>query len=452
MFDPRVVRGVTTGKPVQVLARVQVEPPKGKEVKEQRAMERTYLERTKQIRPQLKSVAELHANIVVPKRRTPVNLMQFLVEKEQPKFSSTQTTQTDEMEPRPPTPPYLPRKVGVDAEAQVDNAEVFEFDEDVKPLLELLISSTLDQAVMEVREDETLKNIAAAKGALEAKQEALEAKMAARVEAERDLSYKKERVLLDAQITMEKEAAVRDMLASHAVAKQFLARIQEDAFDSLAEHKYLGDPVADAVNVSFMPWLQQRVASNLMRIRSSAQIIDGVLMEAIQSYSSSARAEVRQRQREEEEQRRVEEERALMELEEKRKSMQIKLFIHTEYFAEPVGPIMLVANATVAEVEAQVIGLLTHRLGPENVPDKNRISFGWEGKSLDKGERLYKLGVTSLTELQMNASPLPRHGQGGGETGRDEEGHYDDEDGAIDAPEYDAGSIPAGGGEYQDAE
>lgn len=167
-----------------------------------RAAHRRHLVQTGQIRPQLKSTSEIHDSITVPKLRTPIDLQQYLVERTKPIVVATQETQTDPMKPRPPSPPYLRRKTGVDAAVQSPFNFPQQFDVLVRPLISMLLDATLDQALVEVREDETMKNIAASKAALEKKHEAREAKMAARLEAEHDLMYRKERALMDAQATM----------------------------------------------------------------------------------------------------------------------------------------------------------------------------------------------------------------------------------------------------------
>lgn len=64
--------------------------------------------------------------------------------------------------------------------------------------------------------------------------------------------------LIFLSIFQAKEAAVQAMLASHAVAKAFTARLKDDTYDALDEAKYLHDPVVDAVNHGFLPWLQNK--------------------------------------------------------------------------------------------------------------------------------------------------------------------------------------------------
>lgn len=62
--------------------------------------------------------------------------------------------QTDAFLDRPATPLYVPLKVGMDVATQIEVGELFNFDVEVEPLLEVLVGKTLEQALQEVCEEE----------------------------------------------------------------------------------------------------------------------------------------------------------------------------------------------------------------------------------------------------------------------------------------------------------
>ena len=67
--------------------------------------------------------------------------------------------QTDPL-PEPPIPQFIwKEKEGVDVECQIEDEDLFNFDEEVKPLIHVLISKTLEDARREVLEEEELKEI-----------------------------------------------------------------------------------------------------------------------------------------------------------------------------------------------------------------------------------------------------------------------------------------------------
>merc|ERR1719265_2231234 len=61
-------------------------------------------------------------------------------------------TQTDFILDRPPSPLFMPAKIGIDTFTQVEDGELFNFDAECEPILELLCGKTLEQGMMEVLE------------------------------------------------------------------------------------------------------------------------------------------------------------------------------------------------------------------------------------------------------------------------------------------------------------
>lgn len=65
--------------------------------------------------------------------------------------------QTDVFHVRPPTPEYIPCKTGIDSCTQIDDGnELFNFDEEVVPMLEIIMMKTLEQAIFEVNAEEEM--------------------------------------------------------------------------------------------------------------------------------------------------------------------------------------------------------------------------------------------------------------------------------------------------------
>merc|ERR1712226_680240 len=68
-------------------------------------------------------------------------------------------TQTDFLLDRPPSPLFMPAKIGVDIATQIEDGELFDFDVECIPLLEVLVGKTLEQCMMEVLEEEELESL-----------------------------------------------------------------------------------------------------------------------------------------------------------------------------------------------------------------------------------------------------------------------------------------------------
>jgi len=66
-------------------------------------------------------------------------------------------TQTDFLLDRPSTPLFMPAKIGVDAATQIEDGELFNFEVEVEPILEVLVGKTLERSMMETLEEEELE-------------------------------------------------------------------------------------------------------------------------------------------------------------------------------------------------------------------------------------------------------------------------------------------------------
>lgn len=89
------------------------------------------------------------------------NLDLYLTEQEaDPKVHFSVDTQTDRFQPRPQTPDFIPRKTGIDISTQVDDVnELFNFDEEVRPLVTVIVAKTLEQALFEVKAEMELLSL-----------------------------------------------------------------------------------------------------------------------------------------------------------------------------------------------------------------------------------------------------------------------------------------------------
>ncbi|KER23957.1 hypothetical protein T265_14518, partial [Opisthorchis viverrini] len=68
-------------------------------------------------------------------------------------------TQTDYFLDRPPTPLFVPAKTGVDVATQIYENDLFDFELEVQPILEVLCGKTIEQALLEVAEEEELADL-----------------------------------------------------------------------------------------------------------------------------------------------------------------------------------------------------------------------------------------------------------------------------------------------------
>lgn len=90
-----------------------------------------------------------------------IDMTQYLIEDENVVVEKLDNqTQADDFKAIPEPPPYIPVKSGVDKSTQVENtSDLFNFDIEVKPMLEVIVRKTLEQALMEVSAEFEIYNL-----------------------------------------------------------------------------------------------------------------------------------------------------------------------------------------------------------------------------------------------------------------------------------------------------
>lgn len=134
---------------------------------------------------------------------------------------SEAAAQTDAFLDRPATPLYVPLKVGADVSTQIELGELFNFDVEVEPLLEVLVGKTMEQALQEVCEEEELAALAAHQAHFEALRNA-ELAAAQRMETAERRRAEEEVARLAAEAA-EAERKLADAAAAETSAAAFLA-------------------------------------------------------------------------------------------------------------------------------------------------------------------------------------------------------------------------------------
>ena len=155
--------------------------------------------------------------------------------------TATAENQTDEFIPRPFLP-YIPAKIGLDAGTQVEPEELrellFRFDVEVSPLLEVIVSKTIDQAILEIeREDELLAIFRQTKDYERAAfQEAETVKLLeAKLMEERLLLAK---ALEEQRVLVEKERQLERKIGAYVCSSQVIAPLLTPLLDSLMEGEW----------------------------------------------------------------------------------------------------------------------------------------------------------------------------------------------------------------------
>jgi len=279
MYDRRIVRGNTYAQNV-LPATAQPDPI---EIQKQQEARRRAIARkraTEQLKPRTPEAIEGRKHMDV---QTELYLEELTDRVEEADIS----TQTDAFLDRPPTPLYIPAKTGVDVATQILEGELFDFDIEVKPILEVLVGKTVEQALLEVMEEEELSNLRAQQRRFEELRNAELVETQRLEEQERRHREEKERRMRQQMDVLKKEKETTEKIASRAFAQSYLQDLVPSVFGTLQDHGYFFDPVERDIESKFMPWLMDSVEKDLSKARLARAVLDTLIREMVAKRSET---------------------------------------------------------------------------------------------------------------------------------------------------------------------
>jgi len=190
-------------------------------------------------------------------------------------------TQTEAFLERPPSPLFVPAKTGVDKDTQIETGDLFDFDFEVVPILEVLVGKTLQLSMLELMEEEELATLRRRQREFEELRDAeLGEIQRLESEAKRRFAEKQRRV------TQEREQkAARQLLQEKVAARHFtrsyLSGLNDMVFDGLEESGHFFDPLQKEVAEQFMPWIFKAVVQNLNQITLARDSAEELLANAL---------------------------------------------------------------------------------------------------------------------------------------------------------------------------
>jgi len=190
-------------------------------------------------------------------------------------------TQTDAFLDRPPTPLFIPAKTGIDVATQILEGELFDFDIEVKPILEVLIGKTMEQSLLEVMEEEELANLRAHQRKFEELRNAELVETQRLEEQERRHREEKQRRIKQQLEVLKKEKETTDKIAARAFAQSYLQDLVPSVFGTLHDAGYFFDPVERDVESYFMKWLMDGVGEELNKVQVARTLLDGIIKEVV---------------------------------------------------------------------------------------------------------------------------------------------------------------------------
>jgi hypothetical protein len=181
----------------------------------------------------------------------------------------------------------------VNAATQIAPGDLFDFDFEVAPLVDVLVGRTLEQACAEVAQEAELAAIRSRRAEFEAVRSAELAEVQ-RMESEvkRRFAEKTRRVEQERE-RLAREASVREKIAAAAFARSYLGAMRRNVFAALHKSGHFYDPLKRDIQ-AWMPAIFATVAERTGGAREVAEgVVAGLLADALAGGAAKYGALVR---------------------------------------------------------------------------------------------------------------------------------------------------------------
>uniref|UniRef100_A0A8C5JP38 RSPH3 protein n=1 Tax=Junco hyemalis TaxID=40217 RepID=A0A8C5JP38_JUNHY len=121
--------------------------------------------------------------------------------------------------------------------------QLFDFDIEVKPILEVLVGKTVEQALLEVMEEEELSQLWSHQRAFAELRSAEFAELQRLEEQDRRIREEKERRRLEHLEKLRKQKETAEKIAARAFAQRYLADLIPSVFNNLHDSGFFYDPI-----------------------------------------------------------------------------------------------------------------------------------------------------------------------------------------------------------------
>jgi hypothetical protein len=319
-----------------------------------------------------------------------LDLSAHLVEKEQVVDEGVASCQTDAFEPAPAPAPYVPKKTGVDAATHMSlEDQPFSFDRDVQPLLDVVTSKTLEQALLEVEQEAELEAIAKDLATLELERTNERKRVASLEAAARATHGAKEARNRDERARKGREQRLREKVCATAMLKQVWPSVNEAAFTELEDIGVWCDPTVYAVRADFLPWVYEGVAAALDNADASAYVVDRLLEGAFADAARQSAAAAPGGD--------------LLGL--GPKGGWVRLFLEATSLGleedTVVGPIEVKEGDTIADVEGKIAAWLVQEGLKVALPAEGLLRLALNGKQLESSSRLLDESIGDNAKLEV---------------------------------------------------
>jgi len=333
------------------------------------------------------------------KDRIPVDLTMHLVAKEREVISEAVEAQTDEFLPEPPPDQFQPQKTGVDACTQVEDGELFDFNYEVDPILDVLVNKTLEQSIMEVEEESEMEAMREFKDEWYQRQDTMMKDWQLQVDEEWVRWRKKEQVMREKREEKRREARVLLKIQAMTAAKAHLSKLVPNAVNDLQEVAF-PDMKGMAINRIFLTQLlggvHTEVHSQIQAERCVGELLASSAREQLTKQSAAIEAQ-RQKHREQEKRR-------YEQLQIRRGK--IRIFVDDAHGGRVVGPIQISSQHSLGEVNHRIWEWLQENEPALSSEYPHGVSLCVAGEAISDAAQVFESKAGELS-IVPQATPPP---------------------------------------------
>ncbi|KAL1451034.1 hypothetical protein WDU94_003329 [Cyamophila willieti] len=197
--------------------------------------------------------------------------------------TATKCTQTRDI--RPQTPPFIPVKSGVDTCTQVYPDDLFFFDEEVKPILEVTTVRTIEQALQEVLHQDEIDGMEKERRRFLDEKSAEEAELQRLEEEEQRKQVERENRIAELERAKQKQKKLEDRIAAAMLSERVCKELLPQVLDEMtAEGYYVDDVEKDILNArdTIMDTLENEVCEELRKIALSEDTLSNLVKAIVQ--------------------------------------------------------------------------------------------------------------------------------------------------------------------------
>jgi hypothetical protein len=204
----------------------------------------------------------------------------FLEELTDKAIEIDQETQTQAFMDRPASPLFIATKTGKDTSTQIDTGDLFDFDLEVEPLLEVLVGKTIHVSMLELMQEEELEAIRREQEQFEGVRN-IELAEVQRLEAEaRRKAQEKDRRVAQEKQRVADRILLEEKIAARAYSNQYLATLHEGVMNDLFDEGFFYDPVKKEIEEVFMVNLIGELRASVDSCNVAKNMVEEMLVEA----------------------------------------------------------------------------------------------------------------------------------------------------------------------------